>query len=574
MLVCGNNAFLQIETSRKNTIISPPRNSHIDPSSLLSYSTHKCQTVYITQNGKSYGIGDNASGIISRSLPREKLTEFKEIIFKDPRGQRCKFISVFCGYEYTLYEVSDELDSTNFQLAYCYKDKDPNPLFLNIGNRKPLFLFGGSYTSAVVDTEGGIIIITESVFSSPNKKIDPLFLPNNDKPVKLACCDNFIIALGQSGSIYEINIRSHNPKFEKLSGQIVVDIAGINNFFFAVFKDGRVFGRGKNTYGQLGMPKGTEFVEEIIEIKSLNKYKIVSAFTGSFHSIFKTSEGKMVVCGGNNYGQLFIPPEGDIYNPVEVKICQGFNFCFTGSNSSVAILSNEIPKNAANKKIEKSTGITKPTTPTTLKTKTKMQPKLTVPKDLDELEDLRDEISNKNDEISKLKELLKRSEIRIKELEKESNEFSKFKESFKKSEIRIKELEKENSILKQMKKKDGDPKNENEYSLRILESNDIDNFKKVKKLGRGSTSEVFEVIEEVRRVLKVYDTEILRVSENDDDDDEGEPTINMDKLAIHSRMGVINKLNHPNIIKTYGFFFGDASHAPSIVLELVSFTAI
>ena len=70
------------------------------------------------------------------------------------------------------------------------------------------------------------------------------------------------------------------------------------------------------------MPKGTEFVEEIIEIKSLNKYKIVSAFTGSFHSIFKTSEGKMVVCGGNNYGQLFIPPAGDIYNPVEVKMQQ------------------------------------------------------------------------------------------------------------------------------------------------------------------------------------------------------------------------------------------------------------
>lgn len=72
---------------------------------MLSFSTYYEHTVWITRDGKAYAIGGNICRIICGSLPREKFLEDREVILKDEKGQTFKFISVVCGYYYTLYLV-------------------------------------------------------------------------------------------------------------------------------------------------------------------------------------------------------------------------------------------------------------------------------------------------------------------------------------------------------------------------------------------------------------------------------------------------------------------------------------
>lgn len=359
MLVCGHNKDLQLDKNSTNKdfdgdpIIDQPCKFRVDPSKFSSFSTDYGQTVWVAHDGKSYVTGDNNDGIISGSLPRKALSEDTELILQDDQGHPCQVISVLCGGTFTLYIVSSGTGSTDFQLVYCSYKKMPNPLFVNIGNRTPRSLFGSESTSGVIDSEGGIIILTDSVFKSPKKRLEAVFLPGNEKAVKLACGDEFVIALGMSGRVYESQISS-TIKFEEvkeLSNSTVVDISGACDFCFAVLNDGRVFARGNNAFCKLGLPEETGSVSKFTLVESLGKYKIVSVFNGSYHSIFKTSENEMIVCGQNDCGQLFVPRKESVYPPEEVQICKGFSFCVAGSWSSAAFFGMEEPPHFSNKKI-------------------------------------------------------------------------------------------------------------------------------------------------------------------------------------------------------------------------------
>lgn len=209
----------------------------------------------------------------------------------------------------------------------------------------------------MVDTDGGVIVLKRTLFRSPTAKIETNFLPNGDKAVKVACCYSFFICLGESGKIYESQISGTLPvKFEEVEefhDKVVVDVSGSYDFCFVVLNDGRVFGQGSNWHCKLGLPEEIKSVSSFTEIESLRKYKIVSAFTGSSHSIFKSSEGKMIVCGYNNNGQLFLSPKEIIFPPEEVDFCYGFSFCATGDSSSVSFVGIDPPKNMSNMKIIK-----------------------------------------------------------------------------------------------------------------------------------------------------------------------------------------------------------------------------
>lgn len=77
----------------------------------------------------------------------------------------------------------------------------------------------------------------------------------------------------------------------------IVDISGTFNSCLLINKEGKVFGRGDNSHCKLGMPKDTKSVSTFTLIKSLDKYKIVFACTSSYHSLFITSDNKLIGCG-------------------------------------------------------------------------------------------------------------------------------------------------------------------------------------------------------------------------------------------------------------------------------------
>lgn len=359
MYVCGANNCNQLDKNSNEEnligpIINPHIKFHIDPSSMLSFSTYYEHTVWITHDGKAYAIGDNF-GEICGSLPQERFLEAREVILKDEKGKPFKFISVVCGLDYTLYLVSSQSKENNFQLVYCHFLKEP--LLLNIVFSSPISLFGSNYTSGAVDSSGRIIVIKKSIFNSPKKRIESTSLPSGDRAVKLALCDEFLLSLGSSGRVYESKISNEGEielsEISELKKEAVVDVAGSSNFCFVVLSDGRVFGRGSNSSCCLGLREKTKSVSTFTFIDSLKKYKIVSAFAGCGGAIFKTDKAEMIVCGHNMCGQLFIPLRSIVYPPVKIDEFSGFSFCVTG-NVSAVFVGIDPPPNIPNKKIEQS----------------------------------------------------------------------------------------------------------------------------------------------------------------------------------------------------------------------------
>lgn len=361
MKVCGCNTLFQLgeQSNKKNAngspIVSPPCFSHLNIREIISFSSYWDNSIWVQENGQAYAVGSNCFGQISVLIPKKTLLKDTKILIRDKEGKPCKFLSAVCGENYSLFQIVDDQDEKKSSLIYSYRYK--TPLFLNISGHMPKALFGGKETAAAIDTDGSVIIITKSILSSPKQKIEPIPLPENDKAIKVACCDEFVLALGLSGRLFEYSLNYPGRMFcevKELQGQKFVDVSGSLFHCFAVCKNGRVFGRGMNDCGQLGFEKSVKSVKKFTPIDSLKKQKIASAACGCSHSLFVTVEGKILSCGKNYYGELLFdsgPSRENIYLPIETSL-QGKNpFCIAGCCTSFVILDGDVPKNTPNKKI-------------------------------------------------------------------------------------------------------------------------------------------------------------------------------------------------------------------------------
>lgn len=124
---------------------------------------------------------------------------------------------------------------------------------------------------------------------------------------------------------------------------------------------------------------------------------------------------------------------------------------------------------------------------------------------------------------------------------------SKLSESNTKYEEKISTLKSELEQMKQEKKagsegrKIGEKQNK---TIQILGDSDMPEIEKVKKIGRGATSEVFEVNRRTQYALKVLDNEFLKrkkqeggieseedsKSKDDDEEDQNEVELDIDSL--------------------------------------------
>lgn len=108
------------------------------------------------------------------------------------------------------------------------------------------------------------------------------------------------------------------------------------------------------------------------------------------------------------------------------------------------------------------------------------------------------------------------------------------------------------------------------FGLKILDITQIDSLKKLGKIGRGSTSEVFKVSSFNNKIyaLKVFIPDIFK--EDDDDDISLSATQGCDIEYMRQFIKdyeILNSLNHPNFVKAYGICMGDETHSLSILLE-------
>lgn len=76
----------------------------------------------------------------------------------------------------------------------------------------------------------------------------------------------------------------------------------ISPFCFAITEDGEVYAWGRNEKGQLGLGD-TDDRKVPTLIEELTGYDITEISSGKNHTLFLTSEGKVLVCGDNSHGQ-------------------------------------------------------------------------------------------------------------------------------------------------------------------------------------------------------------------------------------------------------------------------------
>ena len=364
--VCGINDSNELgEDSNSKTIsryaaIIPPIDSHLDARSILSLSICQEKSVVVTQGGIIQGVGNNCDGQITRLLPQYIIDNYKQFEIKDGDDHLYTPISAVCGDYYTLFLVSNPENSNQTYLALAhYERKEKIPLFLDTKNLNLVALYGGSKNAAAIDSEGSIILVfTQLINSQPDSMVHITKLPDNEKAVNIACCDKFIVALSSNGRVFESPV-SDEIKFTEIAelGNEIINISGLYDHCFAVTKTGKVFGHGSNNSGQLGMSKETKEVDKFTEIYSLNKYKIRAAYAGIISSLFQTYKGKILACGNNDCGQLFLEKanSGGIDSPVETLIKFGALFCIAGSSSAAFI--NCAPINGPNRKIGDDTEI-------------------------------------------------------------------------------------------------------------------------------------------------------------------------------------------------------------------------
>lgn len=364
--VCGTNEFFQLgeASNTKNydddPSISPPIKLNIDPANVSSYSIFNEHAVMITKEGIVQAIGNNEDGKVGGTLPKETLQQFTKFEIKDDKGQLFTPISSACGYLYTLYLVTLP-KSDKYQLVYFYSDMESTkPLFLKIGELNPISLYGGYENSAAIDQTGSIIFIPDyDTFPELfEKKFEATFLPENEKAVKVACCDDFIISLSSSGHVYYSDLPEEGNKLkftkvEEFEGKEITEISGTCLHALALSKDGIVYAFGQNNCGQLGFGSDKTEALNFTQIVLLNEFRISMVYAGGVHSLFQTENGKVLACGGNNYLQIPFRDEShkkNYYEIVETSINEGASFCIAGDSMS-AIFINCNPPNSPNKKI-------------------------------------------------------------------------------------------------------------------------------------------------------------------------------------------------------------------------------
>lgn len=165
LMLCGDNKYYQLgEKSNvedfSKSLICPPVISHIDMSHVLSYSIYSNHAVWSGGYERFYIVGKKE----------------KEIQFIDDLKNKRKLLSVVCGDNYTLYLYSIDVFDDVRGLAYSFGDSpDDCVIYPKKNGKPPKAIFGGIYSAAAIDVNGGIILLSSYCLQNKKQILDSFF---------------------------------------------------------------------------------------------------------------------------------------------------------------------------------------------------------------------------------------------------------------------------------------------------------------------------------------------------------------------------------------------------------------
>ena len=165
------------------------------------------------------------------------------------------------------------------------------------------------------------------------------------------------------------------------------------------------------------------------------------------------------------------------------------------------------------------------------------------------------EIKSSNEQIMKeLKEeinnLHQNQASKDQEIKKLNEEISKLNQNQTSKDQEIKKL---NDEIKKLRNQPASKNVANQpHGIEILDEDTINNLEKIEKLGNGGGGKVYKVFKKV-----VYALKVMKISEEN----------HQNLKNFLNEYGIMNMMNHPNILKTFGIFMSSENNPPSILLE-------
>ncbi|OHT06302.1 hypothetical protein TRFO_25637 [Tritrichomonas foetus] len=335
MLVAGKNKNRMLHTDSNmvtengNDIISPAKKCDLDPTTIKRFAIGASHTVYITNDGEAFGIGDDKDFVFGTRQPRN-YNKVVKIEFQGFENQ--KFVDVVCGMFYTMYELDD--GTLIYCSRFCQKRR---PAIHRLKEGDPIFLTGSYFRPGVIDSNGHAYL-----FDPKNPYNDALKIIITDQQFFDMCIGdlnedepNFVILCTRNRKVYGNYKLNHNSdkfveitQFQNVSVKKVVGnychaVVLLNSGFSAY-----IFACNISPSSELfTLFNGGKFHF----IQKFVRTKIVHASTNSDSVLFITSQGDIIVSGINNGGCLFTSNITDINKYLSLKRIRYENQFFTYS---------------------------------------------------------------------------------------------------------------------------------------------------------------------------------------------------------------------------------------------------
>lgn len=353
----GHSLYSFPRSKKKNPFQVVVETEHFEVEDIKDISCGALHILFLLNNGDVYGVGNDEYGQLGLGKKKKN-----GIISKLPFDEPVKQIS--CGDTHSALLTNDNriyytgtLDHPDqLNESLCAKEfaplelpEDVTPAQIACGYKRIYFVCSEGNLFGLGNNKDGVLGCNLSDrFLASFKKAK-----FSKKVREIACGKDHTVVLGKDGKVYGIgsdsfgqigllrrrkySVPSLIPTLEKK--QISKIRAGSRHSVFISLAKQSVFVTGKNDQGQLGVGHIRDCTQptQVFHYRFAKNASIVDAQCASTNTFFISSDDKVYGCGKNDWGQLgtggFLKP----FQPSEVKGSSGTERIFCGRNYALFI---------------------------------------------------------------------------------------------------------------------------------------------------------------------------------------------------------------------------------------------
>eukprot|EP01015_Nassula_variabilis_P027352 TRINITY_DN558_c0_g1_i5.p1 TRINITY_DN558_c0_g1~~TRINITY_DN558_c0_g1_i5.p1 ORF type:complete len:391 (-),score=79.87 TRINITY_DN558_c0_g1_i5:30-1202(-) len=326
----GGGKFGQLGLGDENNKAVPKLVEDLEDFDIVDISCNSGVSAAITKQGEIFTWGRSKGGSLGHGETYSSLLNVPTVI-ESLKGK--KFVKISAGYQH-MAAISE-----NGEL-YTWGNPDHGKLGHSANQMKPLNM-------------------RERDFSPRNRQDIPV--PNkvdlfhDKKIIDVDCGQLHTIALTEDGQVYTWGSKSkgvlgydtdndQNPPqlVTELADKKVVRVSSGADFNLALTADGKVYGWGNNSFGQLGNA-GTLYFTKPTKIKGFEQNKIVDIDCGENFSAALAENGELYTWGYGSDGQLGLSSKVDVFTPKGIHFDKKVrSFSCGGSHSAVITTNGEL----------------------------------------------------------------------------------------------------------------------------------------------------------------------------------------------------------------------------------------